>query len=571
MAFRWPNLSRDRSGNVVTLFALISPVLITIMALAIDVAVVGHKKRELQNASDLAAILAAQNLDDYYDTALANLAANGFPIQSVETGNTPNEDTQDEILTTQAVVEIGRYQPNPRIAPERRFVPNATPVNSVRVTATHKAELFFGASLAAPPDLTARSVAYSVSEAAFTVGTRLVHFNDGIANALLNGMLGTDVELSVMDYEDLLDADVSLLSTLDALSTEAHLNAVTYEDILTSRISLAQLAASLADQIPVGNHAADALTTIALDPVAQATELQLDELLDLGTLSDSHLGSINGPYAIKVRALDMLAAGAGLATGEHQIELDLAGDVPGLADVRVTLLIGERPQASHWLTLTNDLRADVQTAQTRLLIEIAIGSGGGLLSDKMIYLPLYVELASAKANLASIECPAGREENAEVTLNVVPSVAHVWIGSPPPVNLTTFSADFPVQRAQLIDTPLLDVFARAQLDIGGHRGERVTFTAAEIRDGTTKTVETRRMVDSILMSLLGRLDLRVDAIGLSVTTPSHIRSALTTTLAPLASPLDELLDTVLSVAGISVGEADVRVSGVYCQRAVLVQ
>ena len=58
MAFRWPNLSRDRSGNVVTLFALISPVLITIMALAIDVAVVGHKKRELQNASDLAAILA---------------------------------------------------------------------------------------------------------------------------------------------------------------------------------------------------------------------------------------------------------------------------------------------------------------------------------------------------------------------------------------------------------------------------------------------------------------------------------------------------------------------------------
>jgi uncharacterized membrane protein len=73
------------------------------------------------------------------------------------------------------------------------------------------------------------------------------------------------------------------------------------------------------------------------------------------------------------------------------------------------------------------------------------------------------------------------------------------------------------------------------------------------------------------MSLLGRLDLRVDAIGLSVTTPSHIRSALTTTLAPLASPLDELLDTVLSVAGISVGEADVRVSGVYCQRAVLVQ
>ena len=570
MGSRLPHLREDRSGNVAMLFALIVPVLLVIMAFAVDLAALGHKKRELQNASDLAAILAAQNIDDYYDTAMANLAANGFEIRAIETGREIPEEEQDEILTNRALVETGRYRASVRIAPENRFVAGGTPANAVRVSASHKAELYFGASIAGTPELSATSVAYSVSEAAFTVGTRLVHFNDGIANALLNATLGTDVELSVMDYEDLLDADVYLLSTLDALASEAHINAVTYEDILTSDITLGELSAALAETVPAAGHASDALLRIALDPAARATHLQLSELIDLGSLSGASLGSVEGPLSVRVRAMDFLSAAAGLATGEHQVELDLAGGVPGLADVSATLLIGERPQSSHWLSLTSERHASVETAQTRLFIEARVG-GSELLAGTEIHLPLYLELATARASLLSVDCPAGREENAEVSLYVEPAVASAWIGSPPPANLTGFSVDYSVQNAKLVDTLLLDVYGRSRLDIGGHRGRRVTFTAADIRDGEIKTVETRRMVDSIIMSLLGNLDLRVDTAGLSVTTPSQVQAALASALSPLADPIDELVDTVLSVAGVSVGEADVRVSGVYCQRAVLVQ
>lgn len=571
MGGRGPAFGRNAAGNVAMMFALLAPALLVVIALAVDLAALGHKKRELQNASDLAAILAVQNLDDYHATALTNLAVNGFDIKSVETGKVDESTGEaEEILRTKAIVETGRYRPNPRIAPALRFTPGGTPANSVRVTASYKAELFFGAGITAAPELSASSVAYSASEAAFSVGTRLVHLNGGVANTLLNALLGTNVELSVMDYEDLLDADVSLFPALDALNTEAHLNAATYEEVLAGEITLAELSAALADIVPANDHAADALNVIAADAGARATSLRLEDLLDLGSLSSATLGTVDGPYTVKVRALDMLAAGAGLATGERQVELDLAGNIPGLADLRATLLIGERPQGSRWLSLTGSRDVHVQTAQTRLLLEAGVG-GSGLLAGTAIHLPIYVELAEARARLVRVDCPAGREENAEVTLSIVPSVGRVWIGAVPAANLASFGADLPVQRAALVDTALLDVYARAQVDIGGHRGRLVKFTAEEIRNGTVKTVESRRMVEAIVISLLGDLDLRVETIGLSLASPQQIQYALAMALMPVADPLDEVLDTVLSVAGVSVGEADVRVSGLYCQRGVLVQ
>ena len=561
----------EETANTALLFACALPALLVLMAFVIDFAAMGHKKRELQNASDLAAILAAQNLGAYESTALANLAANGFDTQSVQAGNeSPNSAGDSPLPTTRATVEAGTYRPDISVQPELRFTPGTSPINAVRVTATHEAELFFGSKMAAAPQLSARSVAYVSSEAAFTVGTRLLHLKGGIANQILNALLGTDVELSVMDYEDLLDTDVSLFATLDALASEAHLNAVSYEDVLQSDVTLAQLSQAMATVSGAGNRAGHALEVIARDPTAQSSHIQLSGLLELGSLALADLGTINGPYTVRVQALDFLGASAALANGEHQIELDLSADIPGISSLHLTLLVGERPQSSPWLALTSLDSVVVRTAQTRLLLKADI-DGLSTLAGTTISLPVYTEVASASARIDEVSCPGGRMDRARVDLLVRPSVANVWIGNPRPANLRTFDAQYPVRRAKLVDTPILDILGRAEIAVGGRTSQKVSFTSQDILNGTSKTVSSRGLAKSLTSSLIGDLELTVRAGRLSITTPRAAQAALAASLDPVSDTLDEVLETVLSIAGVSLGEADVWVTGLACKRAVLVQ
>ncbi|MET0168862.1 MAG: hypothetical protein ABW191_00540, partial [Aliihoeflea sp.] len=53
--------------------------------------------------------------------------------------------------------------------------------------------------------------------------------------------------------------------------------------------------------------------------------------------------------------------------------------------------------------------------------------------------------------------------------------------------------------------------------------------------------------------------------------PSGSLTPVQALLTPLAPVLDQILNTVLAVAGISLGEADVRVHKVDCGRPALVQ
>ena len=563
---------QDEDANTSLLFAFALPAILVLMAFVVDLSAVGIKKRELQSASDLAAIVAAQNLDAFNTTALVNLAANGFETQSVETGHVQEvgPEVEGKVPATKANVEAGRYRPDATVLPELRFTAGGSPVNAVRVTATHKASLYFGARLISAPELSARSVAYVSSEAAFTVGTRLVHLNGGIANKILNATLGTDVELSVMDYDSLLDADVSLFETLDALASEVNLDAVTYEDVLQADITLGQLSEAMSGLSDTGSRASYALDRIAHDRAARNTTLRLADLLDLGSLALSRLGTIEGPYSVRVQALDFLQASAGLGNGEHQIDLDLSADVPGISSLQLTMLVGERPQSSPWLAVADLDSVVVHTAQTRLLLQADI-DGLAALTGTSISLPIYAELGSATASLSQITCPNGREDQARVDLDVTPSVASLWIGQPAPANLQTFDVDYPVYRARLVDTPILDVLGRSRVAVGSESPQQVSFSAQDVLDGTVKTVSSHDLLNSTVGSLLGNLDLTVRAVGLSINTPSKTQAALVSTLDPLTASLDGVLDTVLSIAGVSLGEAEVRASGLACQRAVLVQ
>jgi len=72
---------------------------------------------------------------------------------------------------------------------------------------------------------------------------------------------------------------------------------------------------------------------------------------------------------------------------------------------------------------------------------------------------------------------------------------------------------------------------------------------------------------------LERLQLEVDILGLGLGLGSvqAVTKLVTSLLEGVSAPLDQVLHSTLRSVGVSVGEADVRVTGAECNRAVLVQ
>jgi uncharacterized membrane protein len=74
----------------------------------------------------------------------------------------------------------------------------------------------------------------------------------------------------------------------------------------------------------------------------------------------------------------------------------------------------------------------------------------------------------------------------------------------------------------------------------------------------------------LVNSLLGDLQLEIDIGGLNLILFSATRAALAATLTPVTASLDSVLYNILSSLGIRIGEADICVNGIKCQRPVLV-
>ena len=89
--------------------------------------------------------------------------------------------------------------------------------------------------------------------------------------------------------------------------------------------------------------------------------------------------------------------------------------------------------------------------------------------------------------------------------------------------------------------------------------------AADIARQRVRTVQSRAFASGAVTSLLQRLDLEVTALGLGVDVGA-ISQAVGLLLTPLGPVLDGVLNSVLALLGLHLGEADVTVHGVSCPR-----
>ncbi len=567
---------RARGGNLATMAALVSPLFLAVAAFCVDTSSLFLERRQLQNMADLAAVAGASSLSQADDAVLRQLRANGVDPVLMSGSYDPsvvNGKTDDK---TRVWVEKGNYLPDKNRAVENRFVAGGANPDAVRVRLARPGNLYFGQSFIDRPALGATGMAATKAEAAFSIGSRLLSLNtdQSVLNDLLGGLLGTSLNLKLADYNALAATDVNLLGFLDKLAPKVGLTAGTYDQLLNTDVSVGMLATVLAEVVTNNPAAKAALGILGKNAGALATKLPVGELLGLGSIADASLGSANN-YNITANVLQMISAAAMLG-GNHQLQLGTGLKLPGVVAFKLDVAVGEPAQKTPFFTV-GGAGTLVRTAQIRLLLTLEVGNDGVVSYLANVHVPIFIDVASGEAELKSISCPQG-PGSATVKLGVKPGLAGVYLGDADIDLMRNFSKTPVVRKTAIATVKLLladiaELRGRVELPLGNPKQEIVTFTPADIAAKRIKTVGTNQLAGSLFVGLVKGLDLEVVLLGfLPLPLPlSGLTQLLGTLLTPLGPTVDGLLFGVLDLLGVKIGQADVQVTGVLCQRAVLTQ
>ena len=545
--------ARDTRGNFAIMGTGCMVLVLGCAALGVDVGSIYADRRKSQSAADLAAIVAASNLNNAANAAAATVTQNGYPASALVS------------------VVSGTYTANAALAPQARFVtPAAGTANAARVTLRTQTPLYFARMFTGGSshfDITTTATAASTALASFAIGSRLVSLNGGLLNAMLGGMLGTTLSLSAMDYSALVDAHIDAFDFLNALATRLNLTGVTYNDVLSGNVKLPDVVAAMltAQQAANGSGSATtALQNVSLAVAGLATRIAAGALIDAGPYADMTVGT-RPKTGVSVSVFDLLSATGAIANGSNQIAASVNLGLPGIASVSLTATIGEHPQGTSWIAVGAQ-GASVHTAQTRVLLTIQLLDSGGV---SAVNLPVYVEVASGTATLDAVSCSRPNISNSSVTLGVTPGIVDAWIGNVSAADMTNFTRKPNPGAATLVNLGAITVSGRAHAGMGNTTPASVSFSYSDITAQTKKTVTTTNFTSSLTGSLLGDLSLSVNVGPLGLPIPG-LGGTVTGIIGGATASVDQVLASVLATLGVGIGQADVWVTGIRCDGAVLV-
>jgi uncharacterized membrane protein len=543
----------DRNGNIAIFSAIIMIVIMGAAALGIDVGKMFTDRRTAQSTTDIAAIVAASNLTNAPAAVAAAMTSNNFNA------------------TAPASIQYGIYTANPALSAAQRFVTSSVAAaNAVRVTLQTSTPLFFGKVLTGSDSYTIQTTATATTTgfATFEIGSTLLSVNGGLVNAVLGQMLGTSLSLSVMSYQSLLSANIDMFSFMNALATRMNVTGVSYTSLLSGSASVGTIVNAMIDseRASSGTSAVvSALSQIASAVNGTTAKLPLSSLVNPGSYGAMTVGQTPGTGAA-VSLYNLVAATASLANGTNQVASSLDLNLPGIASVTMMLAIGQPPVGTSWVTV-GSVGASVYTAQTRLLLTVQIGGSGQIAS---VNLPIYVNIANASATLTALQCGYPNIGTSTVTLGVTPGVVDSWIGNVTPSMFNNMSSPANPGPATLVSAPLLTITGLAHVAMNNMSATPVTFTYADIQAMTMKTVNTTNYTQSLTTQLLDSLSLNVSILGLGLGLPSLLDQAVINIISPVTATIDQLLASVLQTVGIAIGQANVWVTGLRCDGAVLV-
>lgn len=532
------SLPTDRRGGISVLLAGSMFMLAGAATVAVDLGSVYLARRQLQGVADAAALAGAQGGTEAATQLLERSGVAGVRMQSLETGT---------------------YAADPAVAVAERFRADPFVSSAARVTVTRRVPLFFGRLLVGRDgvSMSARAVAARSDVAAFSLGTGLASLSGGLPNMLLSSLAGTELNLSVLDSNGLLGANLDLLRVADALRIRLGRDGVAYGALFDRDIPLAELLGAMAD-VSVGSPAA--ATLLALAGRIPGRSVRLSDVIDLGPVGGA--ASPTGQPSILIDAFSMLRMILSPPSGTS-VPMDLNVSVPGLTATRLMLIRGAGEAHSPALAVTASRDVVIRTGQMRLYLDSSLSAL--LPGIASVRVPIYIELAAAEARLSQVDCgsPGG------VTLTVKPSLGSAALGDVDTAALTNFAVAPNVRPAVLAQALGTRVTGASHILLGGTQSHTVSFSTADIAAQKTKTVSTGDLTGGIAASLMQRAQIRVTLLGITLDA-SPLVGSVGGVLSATAPVLDGIVNNVMGTLGVRLGTADVRVHQRRCGIATLV-
>ncbi|KTE22002.1 hypothetical protein ATE67_05055 [Sphingopyxis sp. H050] len=533
-------LRRDCRASISIASAAALTMLIGSAALAVDLGSHYLDRRKLQGIADAAALAAAARPGGERAAAERIIAANcdcGIRI---------------------AALTPGTYTPDPGIQAEQRFTPGGASPNAVRIRLTRDRPLYFGSFLTGRDEsvIGASATGARRGYAAFSLGSRVAAVHGGVPNAVLSALTGSQVNLSVMDYNALANADIDLLAFSDALRAELDADVLTFGQTLDARATLPQVLSALAKSSD--GDAARAIGKLAASAVP--TGLFPSRAIDLGPRSSGI--RVDEANPVNVNALSLVRSMLLLANANRQVDLSVAAGLPGGTAVNVALLIGESPAHSPLIAITDNNQVVVRTAQVRIKLDAKVAT-----PLATVEIPVFAELGSAAARITDIDC--ANIGSTAVALGVTTSPATLAIGKVGNGDFQDMQRKVDPGPAKLLKLPLANVEGKAELVLSDLNEKPAPFSRADIDAGRVRTVESTGLVAGAAKSLADRIDLKVNVLGRGINANS-LSSLVGATVSAAAPVLDGLLQSITGTLGVHIGEADARVNALRCGKAKLV-
>lgn len=544
MVLRVPlrRLATDRRGNVAILAGLGMTMMIGAAALAVDVGSLSLDHRKLQGIADAAALAAAAKPGEERTSALRVITANcdcGIWIDTLTTGS---------------------YLRDPDVNPDDRFQPGTAAVDAVRVVIKRRHPLYFGRFLTGSTtrEITASAIGARQGYAAFSLGSRVAGVNGGVANALLSGLTGSELNLTAADYRSLASANVDLLSFSNALRANIGSDALTYGQTLSTNVTLRQAISALA----ACSSGPESRLLAKIADRAPNSQVLPRQIINLGPRADDV--SIDAADPVQVNVLTLLRALLILGNEDRLIDLDVTSELPGGGSAKLWLAVGSPMAHSPLIAISNDQKVILRSSQVRLYLDTQLIS-----PLAKVKLPIVVEMGAAAARITSINCNPTVDAKA-VTLGVTTSPATLGIGT---INLSEFQdvgRPLMLTPAQLVTLPLVHISGESEVILSDDNEKLVGFSRPEIADLTLKTVSSSGAVQGVVSSLVDRMSLSVKVIGLDAGVPAGtVKSGATDAILAAAPALDKIIDQAMDTLGVHIGQADTRVDALQCGRAFL--
>ena len=225
--------SRKASVSVLSVFLIL--IFMGGAATAVDYGSLVMRKQQLQGLADRAAMVSV---------GTANAATTASQLIAVEGASG----------VTLVTAQPGSYSADRSLAPAARFRAGADERTAVRVVLGRRVPLFFAGVLTGRryQDLQATATAARTGEAAISIGSRLASVQGGVPGALLSSLAGVDLNLSVADYNALVDANVDILALSRLLQTRAGVSLGSQGGTAAASVELPTLVTAMADAAMLG-------------------------------------------------------------------------------------------------------------------------------------------------------------------------------------------------------------------------------------------------------------------------------------------------------------------------------